>query len=184
MDIQTKHIDTLLNAKCQVVCMAENLLKKSDYGDEIGCCYEKLFLAVSLINRLDCYCFPSLEILSSYYSTFDNHLILSGNKIYNLKINGVILSSYKTNGTETLAAVVIILLNSANISFTQTTVGNSILFNMKGNCLVQEIKVSNSDPFEQIFHVGTVGSCVSTCNNCFTDASLNKAYEVLDFLLK
>jgi hypothetical protein len=59
MDIQEKHRVTLLNAKCQVVCMAENLMKKMQHGDNIDCCVKKLFVATRLINRLDCYCFPT-----------------------------------------------------------------------------------------------------------------------------
>lgn len=61
MEIQTNHNLRLLNAKCEYVCIVDNLSKKLDYGDDIECCLNKLYLASKLINRLECYCFTNLE---------------------------------------------------------------------------------------------------------------------------
>jgi hypothetical protein len=62
MEIQTNHTLRLLNAKCEYVCIVDNLSKKLDYGDDVECCLNKLFLASKLINRLECYCFTDIAI--------------------------------------------------------------------------------------------------------------------------
>lgn len=59
MDIQDKHRVTLLNAKCEVVCKVKSIFDRLEYGDVETCCSRKLFLAIKLINRLECYVFGS-----------------------------------------------------------------------------------------------------------------------------
>lgn len=61
MEIQTKHRVTLLNAKCVYVCKVDGIYKKMQYGEDVECCIKNLWLAANLINRLDCYCFPTEE---------------------------------------------------------------------------------------------------------------------------
>lgn len=85
MDIIENHRVKLLNAKCDVVCQAEYLMKKSQNGDNIDCCVKKLFAAIKLINRLDCYCFAEVSEencnncstdsdLNEYYQVLDSLL--------------------------------------------------------------------------------------------------------------
>lgn len=57
MDIQAKHTDVILRSKMSIVDKVNTLYKKLDYGDTDFCCINKLYLAMLLINRLECYCF-------------------------------------------------------------------------------------------------------------------------------
>lgn len=61
MEIYETHRVTLLNAKCNYVCRAEELMKRSNYGEDVSCCIKDLWLASKLIDRLDCYCFPDAD---------------------------------------------------------------------------------------------------------------------------
>jgi len=84
MEIQTNHTLRLLNAKCEYVCIVDNLSNKLEYGDDIECCLNKLFLASKLINRLECYNFPTITTapencieqsdLREMYAVLDNLL--------------------------------------------------------------------------------------------------------------
>ena len=95
MEIQTNHTVRILNAKCEYVLAVDNLVKKLDYGDDIECCLNKLFLASKLINRLECYCFEDrtladTEVLSTF--TIDISNDLSDSETYSLAVNGSYLA--------------------------------------------------------------------------------------------
>lgn len=68
MDIQAKHTNIILLAKTSVVSKVELLNKKMNYGDTDFCCINKLYLAIKLINRLECYCFTPVAPETKCYN--------------------------------------------------------------------------------------------------------------------
>ena len=91
MDIVENHRIKLLNAKCEVVCQAEYLMKKLQNGDDIECCTKKLFAAIKLINRLDCYCFPSFVNMPNINSEFSTGLTELQFYLLTLEIPGLVI---------------------------------------------------------------------------------------------
>jgi hypothetical protein len=193
MDLIEKHRITLLNAKCQVVCMAENLMKKMQHGDNIECCVKKLFTATRLINRLDCYCFPvSAQNIngSEYFEVSLIEIVLPGEYLL-LDGSGNTLSSTTIEITTLLNEVIDNLLNLQSLSkYTIEYTDTSAIFTIETNCEHNNLQVFGNPPGGetlQLFSTITqeaICTSATTCNNCITDAQLNKMYQVLDSLLQ
>lgn len=194
MDIQTNHINVLLNAKCEVVCAAENLIKKSDYGDDIECCSENIFAAVSLINRLDCYCFeehPLVEenIDSIFRLLFRGATGLSIGTYCSIKVDGVQLYSFFTDTILDEKSILIMLFEACNIPYQYNMQPNGQgRFFVQLKCFNESLSTSIIDGASSIiydFQNIITGQCSDpSCFNCIKDSDLNKMYEVLDNLLK
>jgi len=142
MDIQTNHTVRLLNAKCEYVLAVDNLVKKLDYGDDIECCLNKLFLASKLINRLECYCFEDktladTEVLSTF--TIDIFNDLSDAETYSLAVNVSYLADYLSDGAIDLSTVFENLLVISNLDYTASDEETYTRFNVTANCDTTDI---------------------------------------------
>ena len=194
MDIQTNHRVTLLNAKCNYVCAVDTLVQKSNYGEDIGCCIEKLYLASRIINRLDCYCFETPVFASAVSAEFtynvNNNYYLEGT-ILQLIVNGVQVAT-KTIEVDppTKPESWSDLLDSINYEYTLVDNGSDSTFTLIMPCnitnvtaLITKSGVTNTFPLTN----SVVGLCeVSTppCYNCIENSDLPKMYEVLHKLLQ
>jgi len=191
MDIQTKHRVTLLNAKCNYVCAVDTLVKKMNYGEDVDCCINKLFLAAKLINRLECFCFetPVFEtaVSAEFTYTVNNNDYLV-DTILQLIVNGVQVGAL-TTGVDYKPEAWSTLLNSANIDYVLVDNGSDSTFTLTMDCNITEITAlitkttTNSFPLTN----SVVGVCeVSTppCYNCIENSDLPKMYEVLHKLLQ
>ena len=190
MDIQTNHTVRLLNAKCEYVLAVDNLVKKLDYGDDIECCINKLFLASKLINRLECYCFEDrtlaeTEILSTFTIDIPNEPYES--QVYSLAVNGCYLAEHLSFDVEFLDTVFENLLIEANLDYTATDEDGFTRFNVTANCDTTDIFFKKTSVYgaEYGIFVPTVfGVCsTSCCHNCIKDSDLREMYAVLEQLL-
>jgi hypothetical protein len=190
MDIQTNHTVRLLNAKCEYVLAVDNLVKKLDYGDDIECCLNKLFLASKLINRLECYCFEDktladTEVLSTF--TIDIFNDLSDAETYSLAVNGSYLADYLSDGAIDLSTVFENLLVIANLDYTASDEDGFTRFNVAANCDTTDIffkKTSTAGAEYESFVPTVFGVCsTSCCHNCIKDSDLREMYAVLEQLL-
>lgn len=188
MDIVENHRIKLLNAKCEVVCQAEYLMKKFQNGDAIECCTKKLFAAIKLINRLDCYCFPSLEININGVETFTvlNGFKLSGEFSLVSLVDRMYGFEYISDGAENIEDILNALLLESGLEYTSSTDGEFTTFTINTLCDKNELRFG---PFFDEYLDSIIISepvCVDavTCNNCTTDADLSKYYQVLDNLLR
>lgn len=189
MTIQDRHITTLLNAKCKVVCSADTILKKMSYGEDVGCCIDNLWLASKLINRLECYCFGTnseVEILSEYTLTIPNNNFPIDTAVF-IKVNGVQVSYVFLEDASYKPDVIIDLLDKANISYTYAVVGGTTVFYITASCGTTSIagyNITNKVVGVLNATANVNGQCANICNNCITDTQLSKMYEVLNSLLK
>lgn len=190
MDIQTNHTVRLLNAKCEYVLAVDNLVKKLDYGDDIECCINKLFLASKLINRLECYCFEDktladTEVLSTF--TIDIFNTLSDEEVYSIAVNGSYLADYLADGVIDLSTVFENLLVIANLDYTASDEESYTRFNVTANCDTTDIffkKTSTAGAEYETFVPTVFGVCsTSCCHNCIKDSDLREMYAVLEQLL-
>lgn len=192
MDIQDKHRVTLLNAKCEVVCKVQSMLKKMDYGEDVSCCSEKLFAAIKLINRLDCYCFPTIYATTTtngnYTITVPTPLSEVGDtQILYVLFNGTTsLSTGYSVMTYLTSNTVNKLLTSAGLSFTVAFTDITATYTVTTDCSITDLNiksVSTTDTFA--LNLSPVcGVAYTTCYNCIEDSDLPKAYAVLAELLK
>lgn len=190
MDIQTNHTVRLLNAKCEYVLAVDNLVKKLDYGDDIECCINKLFLASKLINRLECYCFEDrtladTEVLSTF--TIDIFNTLSDEEVYSIAVNGNYLADYLADGVIDLSTVFENLLVIANLDYTASDEESYTRFNVTANCDTTDIffkKTSTAGAEYETFVPTVFGVCsTSCCHNCIKESDLREMYAVLEQLL-
>lgn len=211
MDIQTNHRVTLLNAKCDVVNKLYNVAKKAEYGDiDVSCCLKEMYAKVKLIDRMDCYCFPSLITTTTTPSIFSGVIIeltnnfIDGDILY-LKVNGVIVST-KTVTSLNLSKQYNIyeLIGNSGLTFQyhQIDENGSTVFDsaVKGYYIIEMPCNSNALTLELQNGKGTVigrsyeltpfsqeGVCAFTyseCHNCIEDTDLPKMYEVIKKLGK
>lgn len=198
MDIVENHRIKLLNAKCEVVCQAEYLMKKLQNGDDIECCTKKLFAAIKLINRLDCYCFPSFVNTPSINSEFSTGLTELQFYLLTLEIPGLVIElnvngniyTIITDGESQSFDMIESELKQLGFFVSYSMPDDSISYTL--TCDVTHfgfsIKYELEETENYIFTNTILGSCPSTtttiCNNCTTDADLSKYYQVLDNLLK
>ena len=191
MDIQTKHYNKILDAKCQVVCIADSLVKKSNYGDNIECCSENLFAAVNLINRLDCYCFPipGTATTLSVFSYTINYISFSFSGSINLLVNNVSIGILNTFIGQNAITAFNNFFTSIGLNYTVLVDRSNTTWQFTMPCdtlsMVTDTYITSHvlTPLT-IIQAGICGTSPGLCNNCFDNASLDKAYQTLDFLLK
>lgn len=207
MDIQTRHRLKLLNAKCEYVCAVDNLSKKLDYGDDIECCLNKLFLAAKLINRLECYCFPDLITTTIENTIFKGQLVTGVNEytegsILSMYANGVLVSSQTVVSpdlSKQFNLYELISKSGYDFEYHQVTEDGSTDFdpNVIGYYIItMPCDVTRLTGYRQIgSEIGTLvditsffqnGVCEITnsdCYNCIEDSNLREMYAVLDQLL-
>lgn len=199
MEIQTRHRLKLLNSKCEYVCIVDNLYKKLDYGDDIECCLNKLYLASKLINRLECYNFPLITYSENVNSEFSTGISESQefwldeveNLTIQLNVNGTIytlVSDGVNNGYE----LIINKLTELGIFVSYTIIGIKLkIFNLVLACDVTDISFTTQygeeAPLESIFINDVSGVCpiqtTTTFDNCIEQSNLREMYAVLDNLL-
>ena len=192
MDIQTKHRVILLNAKCEYVCAVDTLVKKMNYGEDVDCCINKLFLASRLINRLDCYCFDSIplgaETVNSEFGLSETNSSYASGSVGQIIINGSQVWSLTASATVSEKDAIAALLTLINLEYTKTSGGGNYTFDVTADPYTTSITVIFTNPVGEVtlhdFKVNTVGvPSVSECYNCISDPDLPKMYEVLHSLL-
>jgi len=193
MEIQEKHRLTILNAKCEFVCAASTLVKKMNYGKDVDCCINKLYLASRIINRLECYCFSSVPLGSeTVYSEFGlsetNSTYLAGST-GQIIINGVQKGALTATETVSEKSAVTALLDLVNLEYTSTSGGGNYTFDVTADPYITSIKVILVNSFGEIsihdFKLNTAGTpSVSECNNCIEDKDLREMYALLNQLLQ
>jgi len=199
MEIQTKHRLKILNSKCEYVCAVDNLSKKLDYGDDIECCLNKLFLASKLINRLECYNFPTetttLITNSEFFTGISESeffwLSSDTNLTIQLNVNGTIytlVSDDVNNGFE----LIINKLTQLGVLVSYAITGDkNKIFNLVLTCNILNISFTTQYggeiPFQIIFSNTVIGICgnpiVIMPKNCIEQSDLREMYAVLDNLL-
>lgn len=193
MDIQTKHRVTLLNAKCNYVCAVDTMVQKMNYGEDVSCCVNKLYLASKLINRLDCYCFDAVPVgkelvMSQLGLTETNTTYLVGST-GQLIINGVQVVGITAEDTFSEKSGIEFLLTLANLEYTSTSGGGNYTINVTAEPTVTSITVVLVNSFGEIsvhdFKLNVAGVPIETsCHNCISDSDLPKMYALLNTLLQ
>lgn len=200
MEIQTNHNLRILNAKCEYVCIVDNLSKKLDYGDDIECCLNKLFLASKLINRLECYNFPITTLLRPTNSEFFTSLtaleygllLETVDSTIELNVNGTIYTLYSGEGFTNFELIKNKLIELGFfVSYSTTTDGRLTLINLILTCDVLNVDFTvqylESPPVDYSFTNTVPGSCfnyITTSEpNCIENSNLREMYAVLDNLL-
>lgn len=192
MERYEKHRVTLLNAKCNYVCIAEEALKKSQYGEDVSCCIKNLWLAFKLINKLDCYCFDSKplgeeEIGAVFEFTITNSSYTDGWFI-GLSIDGELVETYTVSGTLNSVVAISNMLTASGYEFDLVDNDPEFTFVVTVGCESMKSLIITQKPDDApITYSGeltTQGVCtVSECNNCIEQLDLYKMYSVLDNLL-
>lgn len=196
MEIQTNHNLRLLNAKCEYVCIVDNLSKKLDYGDDIECCLNKLFLASKLINRLECYNFPTTtlgtpnngEFIISFGRTRYNALTSILYLTIELDVNGTIYIIY-SDGENTGFQLIINKLTELNLLVSSSLTETNIELVLTCDVLSFgfTIQYQEEPPLDYVFTNTVPGSCfnyITTIpDNCIKQSDLREMYAVLDNLL-
>lgn len=192
MEIQEKHRLTILNAKCEYVCAASTLVKKMNYGEDVSCCINKLYLASRIIKRLECYCFNSIplgtETVSSNLGLSDSNTTYPSGSIGQIIVNGSQVWSLTAPGTVAEDDAVSALLTLINLEYVKTSGGGNYTFNVTADPYITSITVIFTTPVGETtshdFKVNTVGvPSVSECNNCIEDKNLHEMYALLNQLL-
>lgn len=191
MEIQEKHRLTILNAKCEYACAVDTLVKKMNYGEDVDCCINKLYLASRIINRLECYCFDSIplgtEKVMAVFGLSDTDSIFPSGSTGQIIINGVQLSALTATSNVHEYVAIRYLLNSINYIFTETD-DAVYTFSVTAEPNITSIKVILANPSgEKTIHdfkLNTVGIPSTTeCNNCIEDSNLREMYALLNQLL-
>jgi len=192
MEIQEKHRLTILNAKCEYVCAASTLVKKMNYGEDVSCCINKLYLASRIIKRLECYCFNSIplgtETVNSEFGLADTNSSYVIGTVGQIIVNGVQAGALTAPGTVSESDAIAALLTLINLEYTETSGGGNYTFDVTADPYTTSITVIFTNPAGETtsrdFKVNTVGvPSVSECYNCISDSDLPKMYEVLHNLL-
>jgi len=206
MDVQTNHRVTLLNAKCDVVNKLYNVCKKAEYGDiDVSCCLKEMYAKVKLINRMDCYCFPSLITTTTTPSIFSGVIVtavnnyIDGNIMY-LKVNGVLVSTQVVTSLDLSKQFnIYTLISNSGLTFEyhQVDENGSTVFDssVKGyyiiempcntNSLIWELQEGKGTVIDKIYNLtpfsqeGVCAFTYSECYNCIEDTDLPKMYEVI-----
>lgn len=190
MEIQEKHRLEILNAKCNYACAVDILQKKMSYGEDVSCCINKLYLASRLINRLECYCFPTVSTINTKYqgalSFTQNRINLVSDGDYYLTSNGVRLYKYTAKDL-TMSEVVKSLLDGYSISYTRTLLGETYdLYTFSNTCDNLSYEVYFSTTLIESTNTRKSPTCeyiYTTCYNCINTYDLPKMYEILHKLL-
>lgn len=189
MEIQEKHRLEILNAKCNYVCAASTLVKKMNYGEDVSCCINKLYLASRIIKRLECYCFgkntTELNVESEYtYSVSSTYH--SGTTIQ-LIANGVQIASLLTTTVISKSDAQSEMLDNYGISYTKVIGKDSTDFTIILPCSVtllesQETSAEGITTFTTLTN-SVAGVCSTVCYNCIEDKNLYEMYALLNQLL-
>ena len=198
MEIQTNHNLRLLNAKCEYVCIVDNLSKKLDYGDDVECCLNKLFLASKLINRLECYNFPLITVSENVNSEFFTTLVeVQGDRLYRivllnieLTVNGITYNIV-SDGVNTALVLIVNKLTELGffVSYINSKGDTELTFGLTCDILNISFNIRYSDtPWVAYSFSNTVlGACpiytTTTFDNCIEQSDLREMYAVLDNLL-
>lgn len=194
MTVQENHIYKILSAKCKVVCEADKLLSKLNYGDDIDCCSNKLISAVQLINRLECYCFTpdiTLNTPAKFSLTIDESISASSTVVSFYKNNIQLTTSGYGPEEMFLYQVIVDVLNSININFVYNKIGSSYKFDLSLPCDTFSFEITqkiDKATYNYSFTLTQEGICVNgtptvICSNCFPESDLPKMYAVLNTLL-
>jgi hypothetical protein len=192
MEIQEKHRLTILNAKCEYACVVDTLVKKMNYGEDVDCCINKLYLASRIINRLECYCFDSIplgteKVMSVFTLTESNSSYPSGT-IGQIIVNGIQLYSATAAGTINEKDAISALLIGINYDYSLTSGGGIYTFVVTAEPNIRTITVMLTNPSGDStihnFKLNTVGVPSTTeCNNCIDNSDLREMYALLNNLL-
>jgi hypothetical protein len=170
------------------------IAKKSEYGEVDECCLEEMYAKVKLIKRLDCYCFPKLESISTTTNGVEiyeaNNVDLQDSKFWRLystsyeQVNATgVIAKYFSDGTKTFAGILQALLNLTDLTYTTEIDGDNVIITVSTTCLLNGIYGDSRAIFE--VESSPVCSYVDTeCYNCVEDSDLPKMYEVLKKLGK
>lgn len=200
MEIQTNHNLILLNAKCEYVCIVDNLSKKLDYGDDIECCLNKLYLASKLINRLECYNFPIITNVLNVNSEFipnlsfynPDYMLEAYNLTIQLNVNGTIYTLVSDGVNDGFNLIVNKLTElGVLVSYLIIMIDKVTELRLELTCNISNISFTvqygGEFPSECLFINSTVGVCPSsvttTTENCIEESNLREMYSVLDNLL-
>jgi hypothetical protein len=206
MEIQTRHRLKLLNSKCEYVCIVENLSKKLDYGDDIECCLNKLYLASKLINRLECYCFNNPDTLncncsgtvatnvnSEFFCNMDQKQYNFLFEVYyltiQLNVNGTTYIIF-SNDADKASKLIEDKLVELGVFVSATIDKDNLTVLYVLSCEVSEfdfdIQYGLEPTTNYVFSNTVVGVCPSITvvqHNCIEDSDLRQMYAVLDNLL-
>lgn len=192
MEIQEKHRLTILNAKCEYACAVDTLVKKMNYGEDVDCCINKLYLASRIINRLECYCFDSIplgtEEVMAVFGLSDSNSNYPSGTIGQIIVNGSQLYSATAPGTISEKDAIEALLIGVNYDYTLTSSGGNYTFVVTAEPNIRTISVTFTNPSGEHtlhdFKLNTVGIPSTTeCNNCIEDSNLREMYALLNQLL-
>lgn len=193
MEIQTKHRLELLNAKCEYICAVNTMVKKMNYGEDVDCCVNKLYLASRLINRLDCYCFDSAplgpETILSEWTYSGSNDTFTRDTIAFIVVNGVQLHYDTATDTVKTKAIINDMLVGAGITIdsltgTSTVALEATAFDDTTSIVITIINPSNEITVIELTRVTEGVASESKCYNCIEDSDLPKTYEVLHKLLQ
>lgn len=194
METQDRHITEILSAKCNYVNKLESMLKRSDYGDDINCCANNLFLASKLINRLECFCFGSSTIPFSVFQLTRVPDTLYSLTYAGISINGSPYTYVTFIDGRSEEFIVAYLLNYLNIDYNLTS-GNPFVFaatalpqDVSINILISttDTSVSPDIPYlyEFSFTLVNMDESGEECYNCIETKDLDGMYDTLRNLLK
>lgn len=193
MEIQSNLKYKILSYKSIYIDKLSELVNKSNYGEDICCCSNNLFLVAKLINRLECYCFDSNPLgVTKVNATFG---LKSSNTSYpsgtvgQVIVDGIQVGSIKATGSFSEIGGTSALLNLTGFTYTSVLVFISYAVKLTALPKTKTILIRYTTPANKIternFTLVTPGvQSKSSCHNCIKDADLNKMYEVLDNLLK
>lgn len=194
MEIQEKHKLEILNAKCNYVCAVDALVHKMNYGEDVDCCINKLYLAQKLIGRLECFCFETpvtveTEVLAQFTFPVANNNYQDGD-ILQLMANGVQVGTKTSVGAEYKPTFWATFLASLNIPTTTVVSGGNTVFTSTFDCNITELLVYTTRNKVTTIDAPTnsvLGACATSnppCYNCIEVSDLPKMYEVLHKLLQ
>lgn len=191
MEIQEKHRLEILNAKCNYVCAASTLVKKMNYGEDVSCCINKLYLASRIINRLECYCFDDKETATtetlSQWTIDVPHGNYPADTSVSILVDGKQVSQTYVSVLTDKITVLSSLFDSANITYEVTDNGADSTYLVTSGCStfsIQGMAVHGKTVVTADMENTVSGVCVANCYNCIEDSDLPKMYEVLHKLLQ
>lgn len=197
MEIQDKYRVKLLNAKCEVVCKVDSIYNKIKYGEDVSsCCKKKLFAAIKLINRLECFCFEATtenktltdsEFQISNQTIKDEFPFIPIGSSVKVVIDGVVKSHITVNEETNVIPALTEALDAGLFDYESVTLTTTV---MSLSCDVESVSVVyviDEDEYPFNFSVLTEGVCeviTTECHNCIEQPDLPKMYEVLSYLLQ
>lgn len=193
MEIQEKHRLEILNAKCEYVCAVDTLVKKMNYGEDVDCCINKLYLASKIINRLECYCFDSIPLgsikIMSKLSLNQTNYKYAAPTISQLIVDSVQVYSHLDTVSTFENDIIQTLLNAVNYQYTETQVGFNYIFDVTAppnvRSIVMQFYDSDGTLTKRTFALDVIGvPNQSECNNCIQDKDLYEMYALLNQLLE